>query len=194
MKWERIGKISYQFVLILIEWGFKLCAIVAAGMALSSKGSFGTKLSAGFGSLSYGLRQLVEAPAEFNEISWAARKYREIGHAEFQESYGMAPIDQLVSSLNSFFVFVYQISSNLSQSPFVSIIAAVLVFISFYFLSRIIRFTRQKGQGSLLYRFEQRLGDQIFNSQGSVAKKGIRNGTGRDSVAVNKQQSSTKLT
>lgn len=191
MNWERVGKISYQFVLILIEWGLKLCAIVAAVMALGSKGSFGTKLSSGFGSLSYGLRNLFDAPAKFNEISWAARKYHEMGYVEFQESYGMAPIDQLTSSLNSFFVFGHQIMNNLSQSPLVSIIASFLVFVSFYLSSRIIRFARQKGRSSLLCRFEQKLGDQIFDGKRTGAIREGRHNSDNESVAVNKHQKSS---
>lgn len=194
MNWEKIGKISYQIALIVIEWGFKLCAFVATGMALSTKGPLGTKISSGFGSLSHGLRQLIEAPAEFKEISWAARKYHQVGHAEFQESYGLAPIDQLVSSLTNFFVFVDQIAGNFSQNPLVSIIAAIVVFVSLYLLAWVIRFARQKGQGSLLYRFEKRLGDRIFNRKDSITKKRIKNTAKRDSADANIQKSTSTLT
>ncbi len=163
MDWAQIGKISYQFLLSVIEWGLKICAFVAGLLALGAKGSFGVKFATGYGALSSTLRQLFEIPVTFKEISWAAREYQQVGRAEFQEVYGLAPIDQLVASLNGFFGFFNQISTNLSQETFISLAVTLLVFLSFYLLARVLRFARQRGRGSWFCRMEQRLGDRVFN-------------------------------
>lgn len=194
MNWEKVGKISYQFGLSLIEWGFKLCALVAGMLSLATQGSFGKKLAAGFGSLSDGLRQLFVIPSTFKEISWATREYHRLGHAEFQSTYGMASLDQLIGSLNSFFTFFHQISVNLSQNPLISIMAALLVFIAFYLLGRVIRFARQRGRGSYLCRLEQRLGDRVFNREASRIKERVRDFSKRHSADKSMGRSSPKLT
>lgn len=192
MDWAQIGKICYQFTLSLIEWGLKICAFVAGLLTLGAQGSFGVKFGTGFGSLSSSLRQLFEAPITFKEISWAAREYHHVGHAEFQEAYGLAPIDQLVASLNGFFGFFNQISTNLSQDPFVSIVAAVLVFLSFYLLARIIRFARQRGQGSLMCRLEQRLGDRVFNRVTPDLSTKIRSASKRNAAEKKIKRTASK--
>lgn len=194
MDWERVGKIGYQFALTVIEWGFKLCAFVAGWLALGASGSFGQKLWVGFGSLSDCLRQLFAFPATFNEISWVAREYHQIGGAEFQEIYGLTPIDQFVNTLSGVFIFFHQVSINLSEAPFLTIIAGFLVFSTFYLLSRIIRFARQKGRGSWLCRFEQRLGDRVFGRGSSAIANRAKNASKPRSVDRPMKKSSPKLT
>ena len=192
MDWAQIGKICYQFTLSLIEWGLKICAFVAGLLTLGAQGPFGVKIGTGFSSLSSSLRQLFEAPVTFKEISWAAREYHQAGHAEFQEAYGLAPIDQLVASLNGFFGFFNQISTNLSQDPFVSIAATLLVFLSFYLLARILRFARQRGRSSWLCRMEQRLGDRVFNRSTHDLSTKIRKAKKRESVKKKVKKSPPK--
>ena len=163
MKWEKVGKIGYQTLFWMIEWGFKLCAVVAGSITLATKGTFGMKLGTGFGALSDGLRKLFSFFERFNEISWVVQEYHQIGSAEFQELHGLAPVDRLIALLNGFFVFLHQTLTNLLQQPISSITATVLVFGSFYLLARIIRFARQKGRKSWLCRFELRLGKKVFS-------------------------------
>ena len=122
---------AYQFVLITIEWGLKICAVVAGWLALGAKGSFETKLGVGFGSLPQGLRQLFEVPSLINKIGWTAHEYQLMGQSQFQEAYGWTPVNQVMASLNSGTVFLNQISVNFSKTPFITFAATLIVFISF---------------------------------------------------------------
>lgn len=195
MNWEKVGKISFQFALSAIEWGFKICAFVAGTLALSApKQSFGSKVGIGFGSLSQGLREFFSIPATFKEISWTVREYHQMGAADFQEAYGMAPMDQLFGSLNSLFSLTNQISVNLYLTPFASIFATLLVFASFYVLGRVIRFARQRGRGSYLCRQEQRLGDWVFNRGDSETKEKAPKTSNRRVTNKGFGRSSPKLT
>lgn len=193
MSWENIGKLSYQFALSIIEWGFKICALIAATLALATNGSFGNKIAKGFGSLPEGIREIFAFSSSFWEMSWVAREYHQIGGAEFQQAYGMAPLNQLITSLSGYFTFFHTIFSNLSESPFISIVAALIVFFCFYILARIIRFARQRGKGSYLNRMEQQLGDRVFNRRERLKEK-VREFTQRRAAQKRMGQSSPELT
>lgn len=172
MDWKIVGKICYQTGLFIIEWGFKLCALVAGWLTLGAQGSFGMKLATGFGSLSTGLRRLFELPVLIKEMSWAVREYQRIGLAEFQETYGLLPIEQVLGSLSGIFTYVRQISINFSDDPLSTLTATLLVFSAFYVLGRIIRFARQRGRGAFMDRIERRIGDKVFNRvNGSMSRK-----------------------
>ena len=161
--WEKILNASYHFLLTTTEWGFKVCAVVAGWLTLGATGSFGSKMETGFGSLSQGLRRMMELPARFGDIGWTAREYQQMGAAEFREAYGMAPVNELMTFLSGIFSYFGQISANLVNAPLTSLTATLLVFLSFYLLGRIIRFARQQGRGSFLTQLEQKLGDRVFN-------------------------------
>lgn len=163
MTWEQAGKMAYQAGLALVEWGLKICALVAGMMTLATKGSLGMRITAGFGSLSHGLRRLFDAPELIGRISWTAREYNRIGRTRFQEAYGLAPVDRLMAAVNDFCSFTHQMSRNLFQHPLISLVAVLLVFGSYYLLGRVIQFARQRGRQSWLCRLEQRLGDRVFN-------------------------------
>lgn len=191
MNWEKVGKASYQFSLSVIEWGFKLCALVAGMLALAANGSFGNKVGTAFGSLPEGLRQLFTFPSAFNKMSWTAREYHQMGEGRFREAYGMMPVDQLIGSLSGYFSFFHEISVSLSRAPLMSVTAALMAFLSFYVLGRIIRFARQRGQGSYLCRLEQQLGDQVFNRRERLKEK-VREFTQRKTAQKKLEKSSPK--
>jgi len=191
--WEDIGKVAYQLVLVTIEWGLKICAVVAGWLALGAQGSFETKLGVGFGSLPQGLRQFFEIPALINKIGWTAHEYQLLGQSEFQEAYGWTPINQMMASLNSGTSVLNQISVNLSRVPFITLTASLIVFISFYLLARIIRFYRQKGQASIVCRWEQKLGDRVFKRNLPNIKEKVRQ-SGQRSADKGIRQSSPKFT
>jgi len=191
--WEDAGKMAYQFVLVTIEWGLKICAVVAGWLALGSKGSFETKLGVGFGSSPQGLRQLFEIPSLINKIGWTAHQYQLMGQSEFQEAYGWTPVNQMMASLNNGTAVLNQISVNLSKAPFTTFGATLIVFISFYLLARIIRFSRQKGQASMVCRWEQKLGDRVFKRDLPNIKEKV-NRSGRRSADKGLRQSSPKFT
>jgi len=172
MDWEKIGRISYKFLLYVIELGFKLCAFVAGWFALAAGGTLGMRIGTGFTSISLGLRHLLAAPAEFQRMSWLVRDYCRMGKDVFRQSYGAQAIEQFMRSINEGITFIQRINSNLYQHPLATVIATTVVFLTFYLLARIIRFARQNGRGSWLNRMEVRLGNSIFdrNSQTTIGK------------------------
>lgn len=193
MDLEKVGKISYQFALSVIEWGFKICAIVAGMIALAANGSIGNKIAAGFSSLPEGIRALCAFPASFRKMSWTAREYQEMGGVQFEQAYGTTPLNQLIHSLSGHFTFFHDISNNLAQAPFVSFIAALSAFICFYMLARIIRFARQRGKGSYLSQIELELGDRVFNRRERLKEK-VQEFAKRQKAPKRMGQSSPKLT
>jgi hypothetical protein len=165
MDWEKIGKLCYHFLMYLIEWGFKLCALVAGWFALVESGSFGLKIRTGFSSLSYGLRQLFKAPSEINKMIWFVRDYAHMGKGALRQTYGAHSVEQFMHTLNEGITFLYRILNNISQNPLSTLGAGLVVVGIFYLLARIIRFTRQRGQGSRIVRMERGLADRIFQTE-----------------------------
>ncbi|HKK47092.1 MAG TPA: hypothetical protein VJ964_16310 [Balneolaceae bacterium] len=173
MNWEKVGKLSYQFLLYVIEWGFKICALVAGWFALAASGSLGMRIGSGFASLSFGLRHLFEFPAELKRMIYLVSDYNQMNRELFRETYGAKAVNQFMASLNDGITFLHRITQNLYQHPFASLTAGLVVFVTFYLLARIIRFARQKGRGSWLNRWELRLGNSVFNSEEAKMTKKV---------------------
>lgn len=163
MDWEKLGSTGYQLLLLIIEWGFKVCAVVAGWFALAAGGSLGVRLGTGFTSISYGLRYLFELPGKIQRMSYLVSDYSRMGRDIFEQTYGNKAISRFMGSLNEWIRFLQRINNNLYRHPLLTIAATVIAFLTFYLLARIIRFARQKGRGSWLARIEIRLGNRVFD-------------------------------
>jgi len=163
MDLEKLGRLGYQLLLFVVEWGFKVCAIVAGWFALAATGSLGVRIGTGFTSISYGLRHLLEVPEKFQRMSYLISDYSHMGRDVFQQTYGVEAIDRFMGSLNEAVQFLQRINTNLYRHPLPTIAATIVVFFIFYLLARIIRFARQKGRGSWLNRMEIRIGNRVFD-------------------------------
>lgn len=164
MDWEKVGKLAYYLLLYVIEWGFKICAVVAGWFALAASGNLGMRIGSGFSSLSFGLRRLIEIPAGFQKMSYMISDYNRMGQEIFQQTYGTGALDRFMAFLDEGVTALHRISENLSQHSFATVAATLIVFSTFYLLARIIRFARQKGRGSWAQRWERRIGNSVFSS------------------------------
>lgn len=150
------------FGLWLLEKSFKLVAIVAAGVVLSANGPFAEKLKTGFSSLSGVLRKLFEFPAEMDRMGTIIYDYNHLTVAQFNSQYGSEAIDSLLWNLNAGIDYLILVYQNLTNQPISTLVACALAFGTFWILSRVLRFYRQKGRGTWLVRLERRLGEKIF--------------------------------
>lgn len=149
-------------ILFIVEYCFKLAAPIAAVISLGVPGPFSTKVVSGFRSL----------PQAIHEIIWWFRNIPEIGHtiedyntmtaANFNAKYGSGAINNVMNYLNEAVAYLQQVYVNLAEKPVTTILAALVVFLVLYLLSRVARFIRQEGQGSLVDRYERRAGDRVF--------------------------------
>lgn len=171
MDWQPIGKAVAQFFLMLIEYSFKICAVIASFLVLGTQGSFTDKFQAGFSSLSRGIRKLIELPADITEISVLLNQYSTQTPARFAETYGADTANALLLKINGMTQYLLDISANLNRSPLVTLSAALLVFFSIYLMGWVIRFARQQGQGSLMVRMERNLGERIFGTPAPRRKR-----------------------
>ena len=150
------------FGLWLLEKSFKLVAIVAAGVVLSANGTFAEKLKTGFSSLSGALRKLFEFPAEMDRMGTIIHDYNHLTAAQFNTQYGSEALDSLLWNLNAGIDYLILVYQNLTNQPISTLVACALAFGTFWILSRVLRFYRQKGRGTWLVRLERRLGEKIF--------------------------------
>lgn len=171
MDWERAGRITGRFFLLFLEYCFKISALIVASITLAAKGSFGTKLAAGFTSLSPALRRIVEAPGKISETATIINDYNTLSAAVFSERYGGQAIDSVLIFLNEGILYFQAIYQNMVQQPLVTLIAAGIAFITLYLLGRILRFARQKGRGSYIHRIERKIGDRVFRSSGNIDRQ-----------------------
>ncbi len=168
MDWERAGRITVRFFLLFLEYFFKISASIVAFIALGAKGSFGTKLAAGFTSLSPALRGIVEFPQKISETSTVINDYNTLTAADFSERYGSQAIDSVLVFLNEGIIYFHSIYQNMVQQPLATFTAAGISFTSLYLLARVLRFARQKGRGSYIHRIERKIGDRVFQNSGDL--------------------------
>lgn len=164
INWERIGKIAGKFFLVFLEYCIKLSAFVVTAVVLATNGSFGTKLGTGFSSISPSLRKLFEAPGEISEAASVIHEYNALGPAAFNEQYGVEAINSVMAYLDGGIVYLQTVMSNFGSQPFATFFAAILSFWSLYLISLVLRFARQKGQGSYFNKLERKLSDRIFET------------------------------
>ena len=161
--WEDILKSGGKLFLLVLEYSVKLTAVVVAAVTLSARGTFGEKLGAGFSSLSPSLRKLFDAPSEISGAASVIHEYHTLPASAFHEQYGADAINGVLAYLNGGIVYLQTVTQNFANQPFSTFFAALVAFGGLYLLSFILRFARQKGQGSYLTRLERRLASRIFD-------------------------------
>jgi hypothetical protein len=162
--WERIAKAAGRFSLLLLEYSIKLSAIAVTAVALAAQGSFLTKLGTGFGSISIALRNIFTAPAEIYEAANLIHKYNTMSAAAFNEQFGADAINGVLAYLNVGIVYLQTVYQNFANQPFSTFFAAFIAFFILYLISLVLRFARQKGQGSFLNRLERKLSGHVFDT------------------------------
>ena len=162
MNWELAGKIALNLILWPVEYLLKFTSTVAAAIVLGTAGPFSTKVASGFGSLIPTIRQLFDVPERLTQIATVIYDYNTLTAANFNERYGGQAVNRVLQSLNEGVLYFQEVYRNLTIQPLSTVIATILVFLVLYMSGRVVRFTRQKGQGSIFNRMERRLGDRIF--------------------------------
>ena len=182
--WERLAKAAGRFSLLLLEYGIKLSAIAITAVALAAQGSFLTKLGTGFGSISTALRNLFTAPVEIYEAANLIHQYNTLSASVFNEQYGVDAINGVLAYLNGGIVYLQTVYQNFANHPFSTFFAAFIAFSSLYLISLVLRFARQRGQGSYLNRLERKLGSHVFEMH-DLPKKPV---TGKKPKSINDPQ------
>lgn len=170
INWERIGRIAGKSFLFFLEYCIKLSAFVVTAVVLSAKGSFGTKLGTGFSSISPSLRSLFEAPGEIVGAAATIHDYNTMTEAAFNVQYGANAIHNVLAYLDGGIVYVNTVMSNFGSQPFATFFAAIISFWSLYMISLVLRFARQKGQGSYFNKLERKLSDRIYETSRRLTK------------------------
>lgn len=170
INWERIGRIAGKSFLFFLEYCIKLSAFVVTAVVLSTKGSLGTKLGTGFSSISPSLRSLFEAPGEIVGAAATIHDYNTMTEAAFNVQYGANAIHNVLAYLDGGIVYVNTVMSNFGSQPFATFFAALISFWSLYMISLVLRFARQKGQGSYFNKLERKLSDRIYETSRRLTK------------------------
>lgn len=170
INWERIGRIAGKSFLFFLEYCIKLSAFVVTAVVLSAKGSFGSKLGTGFSSISPSLRSLFEAPGEIVGVAATIHDYNTMTEAAFNVQYGASAIHNVLAYLDGGIVYVNTVMSNFGSQPFATFFAALISFWSLYMISLVLRFARQKGQGSYFNKLERKLSDRIYETSRRLTK------------------------
>lgn len=139
--------------------------MVVTAVVLIADGSFGMKLGTGFSSISASLRSLFEAPGDIIGAAHLINEYHNLSAAAFEARHGAEAINGVLAYLNGGITYLQEVGQNFASQPFATFFASVISFCCLYFISLVIRFARQKGQGSFLNQLERRLGERVFESQ-----------------------------
>lgn len=169
MEWEDVGRVVGKFFLAFLEYSFKLCAVVAAGITIGTKGTFADKITNGFDSLSLTLRQMLDVPGKLMEMGTLVHDFNTQPADVFTSTYGVGATNNLLLTLNRVIEYFIGVYENFSRSPLVTATAMLLIFLTFYLLAWVLRFTRQNGRGSFLVRLERKLAEKTFNRDSSPA-------------------------
>lgn len=147
--------------------------MVVTAVVLIADGGFGMKLGTGFSSISASLRSLFEAPGDIIGAAHLIDEYHNLSAAAFEARHGAEAINGVLAYLNGGITYLQDIGQNFATQPFATFFASLISFASLYFISLVIRFARQKGQGSFLNRLERRLGERVFENQAKRKKQRI---------------------
>jgi len=149
-------------ILWVMEYFLKAFAGVAAFVVLASQGSFISRVATAFLSVDELFNSIVEWPSKIAFMNQVVSDYHTLTAARFNSKYGNQALDTVLTYLNDGLRFIQQVYENISLFPVKSILSTLLVFLFFYFIARLLRFVRQKGQGSLLTQKEREWGNKIF--------------------------------
>jgi len=165
--WERVAEMTGKSFLFILEFFAKISAILISGVVLAAQGSFGAKLGAGYSSLSVSLRKLFQAPSEISEAVASISQYINMP----ADAQSIEAAHNVLVWLNSSVLYMDAVANNLSSQFFVTVFAALIAFLSVYMVSVILRFYRQKGEGSWLNKLEKNLGQKIFETPAEKMKR-----------------------
>lgn len=158
-------RILKQFILFIIEICLKLAAPLAAIISMAAHGGFFYKIIAGFQSLPEAIREIIWWIKNIPEVGKIVDDYNTMTAATFNQKYGAGAVNYVMDYLNEGITYLQQVYQNLIEQPVSTVLAAVIVFLIFYLLARIVRFIRQEGQGSFITKFERRTGGRIFKDR-----------------------------
>jgi len=170
INWERIGKVAGKGFLFFLEYCIKLSAFVVTGVVLATNGSFGTKLGMGFTSISPTLRGFFEKAGEVSGIAAMIHDFNVMSTNAFNAKHGVNAVNDVFAYLDGGIVYFQTVMGNLANQPFSTFFAAFLSFGSLYMISLVLRFARQKGQGSYFNRLERKLSERIYAGSKKLAK------------------------
>ncbi len=162
INWERIGKAAGKGFLFFLEYCIKISAFVVTGVVLATNGSFGAKLGTGFSSISPTLRGLFEKAGEISGIATMIHDFNVMSTNAFQAKHGVNAVNSVFAYLDGGIVYVQTVMNNFANQPFSTFFAALLSFGSLFMLGLVLRFARQKGQGSHFNRLERKLSERIY--------------------------------
>ncbi len=163
---EKIG----HAILFIVEIVLKIAAGLAAVISLAAAGGFIHKIVEGFQSLPAAIRKIYWWFENAPEINTIVEDYNTMTAASFNQKYGMEAVNSVMDYLNETVAWLQQVYLNLTEEPVGTVLAVIIVFAAFYLTARLLRFYRQKGQGSFVTKFERRAGNRIFfNRRGDTA-------------------------
>ncbi len=158
-------RIIVNGILFIVELCFKLAAPLAAFISMAASGDFITKLIQGFKSLPQAINEIIWWFRNVGEIGTIIEDYNTMTAANFNQKYGAGAINYVMEYLNEAVAYLQQVITNLSDQPVSTVCAAAFVFLIFYMLARLARFIRQEGQGSVVNKFERKMGNRMFKNQ-----------------------------
>lgn len=152
--------------LFIIEFCLKLAAPLAAVISMAASGNFLYKVIEGFRSLPAAVAEIIWWIGNIPEIGRIVDDYNTMTAADFNQKYGAGAINYVMDYLNEGISYLQRVYLNLVDQPVATLCAALVVFFIFYLLSRLVRFVRQRGQGSVVTKFERRMGHKVFKKGG----------------------------
>ncbi|MGK7371152.1 MAG: hypothetical protein ACNS64_13160 [Candidatus Halalkalibacterium sp. M3_1C_030] len=162
---RKTGRAGSNALLWVIEMAFKILAPVAAAISLGDRGGFFSKVGSGLASLPEKIRELVRTLGNSDYVTKVINDYNSLTAAEFNEKYGSGAINNVMQYLNEGVSYLQNVYQNLSSAPVSTLLATLLVFLMLYLASRLARFIRQRGQGSVIDKMERKAGEKIFRSK-----------------------------
>ena len=170
MDWEYIGAVSGRFFLALLEYTFKGFALLAAGISLGTVSGFEQKFTAGFTSLTAAIRDAFEVPSELIQQASIINDYNSMPASLSTEAHSTYNVDTVFAYFGSAIDYFSRVGESFSNHFFSSISAAILLFGIFYLLAWVLRFARQKGQGSWKVQLERKLAEKVFKVPQELAQ------------------------
>jgi len=145
--------------LILPEYITRLTALPAGLLAAGSKGNALEKAVAG-------TQKLVTVPGEIcksaQNFYGVSTDFDTLTAKAFTMKYGTDVANTLIVNAQGAIDYVKQFGENISENPIETFTAAGIAAGTIYAISRTIKFVRQKGRGSILDRFERKMGTKVW--------------------------------
>jgi len=155
-------RIFIQLLLFIIEYGLKLAAPLAVSISLGARYGFLNKIMYSFRSLPDAIRKIGWWIGNIPAVSEIVDDYQTLTASSFNQKYGAGAVNYVMDYLGESISYFQKVYNNLSEQPIATIMAALIVLFIFLAVAWIARFVRQKGQGSLITKFERRMGKRVF--------------------------------